>query len=319
MIQMSRKRLKPSFIALILSIFSLLVVIYLLILQYRNNQLDIEYKNTLQTNTLESYNKFIRTHKNTKYSSDIIYYRDKQAFIKAKEIDTLESYQLFLDTYPNSPWYGNVVYFRDKKALERAKEIATLESYQLFLDTYPNSSWYENAVYFRDNKALERAKEIGTLRGILSFFKNYPRSDWLPQAEYFLNLKFGFETVYEAESYLMKNDKKLTYSKLNKKNANVFRGDEIINDVNIFSHFYKKQCERMRLVSPKFTIRLANKSRPNIKSIVRKYGKEDKKIHGDFQDYFLFKFDGLGDLGELENIDRIIIFRYGNYGFVVQE
>ncbi len=134
-------------------------------IQHKRYSIENEYNSVLQANTLKGYNDFIEKYKNTKYSVEIIYYRDKKAFENATQKDTLEAYQRFLDSYPQSAWYRNVVYYRDKAALERAKKEHTLKS-------------------------------------IVRFLKNYPYSRWLPQANYYLRHQFGFKSLSEAEEYL---------------------------------------------------------------------------------------------------------------------
>ncbi len=153
---------------------------YFVYIQYKTYSIESEYSRVLQTNTLKSYNDFIEKYKNTKYSVQISYYRDKKAFEDATQIDTLEAYQEFLDSYPHSAWYRNVVYHRDKAALERAKKERTLKS-------------------------------------IVRFLKAYPHSSWLPQANYYLSYQFGFKNLSEAEEYLPDYNEKDLASKVSQR------------------------------------------------------------------------------------------------------
>jgi outer membrane protein assembly factor BamD (BamD/ComL family) len=152
-------------IVLILLFFIALCVSYLGYFKYQEYGIESEYRDALSVDKLQNYNDFLKRHPNAKYSVDIKYYRDKNAFNYAKSIDTFEKYQDFLNNYPTSDWYSNVVYHRDRTALDRVKETRTLPS-------------------------------------IVEFINNYPNSSWLPQANYYLRHTFGFNSVSEAEKYL---------------------------------------------------------------------------------------------------------------------
>lgn len=88
-------------------------------------------------------------------------------------------------------------------------------------------------------------------------------------------------------------------------------GDKILGDTNFFSEEYANRIRLLMKVSQKFALRVPSEKQPAIDEIKKKYGKPDKTVEDRLENLFP------GPHGYRETLDKVLVYHYGRFGFVV--
>lgn len=142
-----------------------------------------QYKAVKDTNTVASFNWFIRKYPDAKQAEEATQMRNDLAYADTKSKNTLAAYQDFLDNYPAAREYNAAEKIRNTLAYQATKKTNTIEAYTTFIEEYQDAK--ELAQAKEDLVALEfaQAKQAKTDEAWLAFLKKHPKSTQAKEAK----------------------------------------------------------------------------------------------------------------------------------------
>ncbi len=142
-----------------------------------------QFRAVKDSNTVASYNWFIRKYPVEKQTEEATQLRNALAYTSTKQKNTLEAYQEYLDTYPDADEYNEAEKIRNKLAFEVAQKANTIEAYKAFLEEYQEAK--EKAMAKEALVGLEfaKAKSANTDEAWDEFLKNYPENTKTSEAK----------------------------------------------------------------------------------------------------------------------------------------
>jgi len=146
---------------------------------YRNIE---AYKLTIEKNTEEAYDSFIKTYPDAQQIPDATRRRDEKGFEKAKSENTAAAYEEFLKKYPKSELAGDAQEKVYIIALNDAEKENTSSALKEYMKKYPQSSQYYKAEMMYEEKLFNEETADGQCSSYIRFVKKYPDSKWKSMA-----------------------------------------------------------------------------------------------------------------------------------------
>lgn len=111
---------------------------------------------------------------------------EKPAFEKAKKTDTVESYDAYLREYPNGAYVAETKSLREKVYFDNAKLSNTNANYNTYLKEYPNGAYVAEAKSLRELRekvSFDNAKLSKTVAGYDEYLKEYPNGTYVAEVQ----------------------------------------------------------------------------------------------------------------------------------------
>ncbi|MCX6175478.1 MAG: hypothetical protein NTZ27_12065 [Ignavibacteriales bacterium] len=96
------------------------------------------------------------------------------------------------------------------------------------------------------------------------------------------------------------------------KMQNQSTADKILSDTLFFTPSFAKNIKKLASMSPQFVFGIPDKDQPNIKDIIKKYGKADKQIKISRDEFFMQAPRGVND-----RVEIFLFYQYGSLGFAM--
>jgi len=140
------------------------------IIAYRDS---MEFTSTKKINTVISYNAYIKNYPNSQYILSAKNNRDSIAYIQCVNANTLAICQSYLDSYPVSKYRDKVIALRNSLAFGIADKIFSIEAYNDFINKYPDADEISKA---KENIAFLNADKRNSVSAYKNFIQEYPNS-----------------------------------------------------------------------------------------------------------------------------------------------
>lgn len=201
------------------------------------SKLDREYISLLkEKEDLILAEKYINELADAPGHKEIVEFRNKLEWEKAKEFNTLHAYQRYIDNYPGSVYvaeaknaiirlhYETAAQKNDPDALrsfiedypdselataaaekleeaeyKRALSMNSIEYYDRFLKNYPNSEKVKEITSLRNKKAFEMAQFLNSVESYTKFIKQYPDAEQVAEAREIRN-KLAYQEALEQNT-----------------------------------------------------------------------------------------------------------------------
>jgi hypothetical protein len=167
-----------------------------------------------KTNTIESFNHFIRVFKDKDLIKQATESRNAIAFEAAKKINTPESIKKFLNDYPAAIETASATLLYEELLYKTITADGKPESYKKYMEQYPKGNYFNEAKANFEQSGLEKTLKENTLDAYVKFEKSYPNH---PQIGRVQDSIFVFLTR-EGEADLFKH-----FIRFHPKNRNIFQ------------------------------------------------------------------------------------------------
>ena len=132
--------------------------------------LSVEYDKALKTNSLQHWNAFIDSYRDTDYATRLEKYRDSVVFESVINDGSLFAYEKYIHDYPRSEYKEKALELKEiawKDAYNKAFRSLEFTSVQQFQNLYPSYPYYDDSsqIYFDLSK---RAQQLNLHMGFLS-------------------------------------------------------------------------------------------------------------------------------------------------------
>ena len=136
----------------------------------------LAYKEAKKNKSIESYENFLKTNPDSKYSKKAKAKIEKLKFTEAINTNTEESLTMFIEEYPNSKYLKKIKIALDPFAFRNAENENTIEAFYKYVQDYPRGRNIRSAKLKIELLRYDKALEENTIECYKKYINDYPNS-----------------------------------------------------------------------------------------------------------------------------------------------